>query len=108
MIQKDETRQFLNDLYITDLCVWAQWSSHRKLQKIAERLRQFELKRDDMDLALEELESTVLEAMAEANNCPDDNEGGCQCQSESSEGNSNSNASSSSEDDNSECYTPLS
>ncbi|XP_062522440.1 protein SHQ1 homolog [Corticium candelabrum] len=74
MIARDETRRMLNDLYVTDVCVWAQAASRRKIKKIADRIHQFRLQRDDVDLDLEELETTVRQALAEGGSNDDSTE----------------------------------
>ncbi|XP_065829745.1 protein SHQ1 homolog isoform X2 [Oscarella lobularis] len=63
MVERAESRQLLNELYLTDYCIWAQTASRKKFQKISEKLAKISISRADLDLDLEELESVAHEAI---------------------------------------------
>lgn len=46
----------LNDLYVTDYCVWIQKASHKKLTSLTQSIEQMEIRKSDLSWELEELE----------------------------------------------------
>lgn len=46
----------LNDLYITDYCVWIQKASQKKLTSLTQSIEQMEIRKSDLSWELEELE----------------------------------------------------
>ncbi|XP_067024259.1 protein SHQ1 homolog isoform X2 [Acropora muricata] len=46
----------LNDLYITDYCVWIQKASQKKLTSLTQSIEQIEIRKSDLSWELEELE----------------------------------------------------
>ncbi|XP_060775237.1 protein SHQ1 homolog isoform X2 [Neoarius graeffei] len=55
----NEPAYILNDLYITDYCVWIQRVKSKHMVALAEALRQAELHKKDLDLELEILEEAA-------------------------------------------------
>ncbi|XP_077978268.1 protein SHQ1 homolog [Glandiceps talaboti] len=52
----DDTRYILNDLYITDYCVWIQSLKSSTILSLAKKLSQVEVSKGDVDLDLDDLE----------------------------------------------------
>uniref|UniRef100_A0A1B6M5G6 Protein SHQ1 homolog n=1 Tax=Graphocephala atropunctata TaxID=36148 RepID=A0A1B6M5G6_9HEMI len=55
-----EPRYLLNQLYISDYCIWLQRASERKLARFAEALEQVNICKGDVGFDLEELEHAAL------------------------------------------------
>ncbi|KAM6169947.1 protein SHQ1 homolog [Rhynchocyon petersi] len=60
IFQENDPAYILNDLYISDYCVWIQKIKSRKLTALAEMLRKESLKKSQLGLELEELEMAAL------------------------------------------------
>ncbi|KAK6176745.1 hypothetical protein SNE40_014986 [Patella caerulea] len=60
-----DSRYILNDIYITDYCVWLQSASDEKLKSLAKALKDLNIKKIDVKLNLEELEAAAKVAMEE-------------------------------------------
>lgn len=59
-------RYILNDLYITDYAVWIQSICPKRLQSLADALKQVKVRKADLDLDIPELERGAKLAIAEA------------------------------------------
>lgn len=62
-----EPRYLLNQLYITDYCVWIQKVKDNKLVSLADSLKKIKVKKDDLCLELEELEAAAHMVLEEEN-----------------------------------------
>jgi len=60
ILQSDENKYILNELYITDYCVWIQKVKRKKISMIANKLHSVEVRKEDMDLDLKDVEMTTL------------------------------------------------
>ncbi|XP_031548926.1 protein SHQ1 homolog [Actinia tenebrosa] len=60
LFNEDDPRYILNDLYITDYCVWIQTISKKKLKSLAQNLQKMNLTKKDLGWQLEELEKAGL------------------------------------------------
>ncbi|KAG8323262.1 Hsp90 cochaperone shq1 [Homalodisca vitripennis] len=60
LFNHSEPRYLLNQLYISDYCIWLQRASERKLAKFTEALEQVNVCKGDMGFDLEELEQAAL------------------------------------------------
>ncbi|KAI8511147.1 Hsp90 cochaperone shq1 [Branchiostoma belcheri] len=56
LLSADENKYILNDLYITDYCVWVQAAGNKVFSSMAQALSDIHLSKADMNLELEELE----------------------------------------------------
>ncbi|XP_078677362.1 protein SHQ1 homolog [Branchiostoma floridae x Branchiostoma belcheri] len=56
LLSADENKYILNDLYITDYCVWVQAAGDKVFSSMAQALSDIHLSKADMKLELEELE----------------------------------------------------
>ncbi|CAN9512570.1 unnamed protein product [Ophioblennius macclurei] len=56
VFRENDPAYILNDLYVTDYCVWIQRVKSKKVAALAEALRNASLRKKDLDLELEELE----------------------------------------------------
>ncbi|XP_064824962.1 protein SHQ1 homolog [Oncorhynchus masou masou] len=59
VFRENEPAYILNDLYITDYCVWLQRVKSRKVTALADPLRNVSLRKRDLDLELEVLETAA-------------------------------------------------
>uniref|UniRef100_A0A8C7QLP5 Protein SHQ1 homolog n=1 Tax=Oncorhynchus mykiss TaxID=8022 RepID=A0A8C7QLP5_ONCMY len=59
VFRENEPAYILNDLYITDYCVWIQRVKSRKVTALADPLRKVSLQKRDLDLELEVLETAA-------------------------------------------------
>uniref|UniRef100_A0A1B6H022 Protein SHQ1 homolog n=1 Tax=Cuerna arida TaxID=1464854 RepID=A0A1B6H022_9HEMI len=66
-----EPRYLLNQLYISDYCIWLQRASERKLAKFTETLEQVDISKGDMGFELEELEQAALLVLEEEESLAD-------------------------------------
>ncbi|GFR70690.1 protein SHQ1 [Elysia marginata] len=64
VFSESETRYPLNDLYLTDYCVWVQRSDPNQLKSMAEALGKVEISKSDMDFNLEAMEKEAKELMS--------------------------------------------
>ncbi|XP_041836037.1 protein SHQ1 homolog isoform X2 [Melanotaenia boesemani] len=91
IFRENDPAYILNDLYITDYCIWIQRVKSRKVTSLAATLRKTSLQKKDLELELDELENAAMMVVEEERASSDDSsseeseaEGrGC---SESSEG----------------------
>uniref|UniRef100_A0A8C5KXZ7 Protein SHQ1 homolog n=1 Tax=Jaculus jaculus TaxID=51337 RepID=A0A8C5KXZ7_JACJA len=60
IFQENDPAYILNDLYISDYCVWIQKARSKKLTALAEALKEVSLTKAQLGLELEELESAAL------------------------------------------------
>uniref|UniRef100_A0A8C3YSF5 Protein SHQ1 homolog n=1 Tax=Catagonus wagneri TaxID=51154 RepID=A0A8C3YSF5_9CETA len=60
IFQENDPAYILNDLYISDYCVWIQKAKSKKLAALAEALRETSLTKAQLRLELEELEAAAL------------------------------------------------
>ncbi|XP_053455024.1 protein SHQ1 homolog isoform X1 [Nycticebus coucang] len=60
IFQENDPAYILNDLYISDYCVWIQKAKSKKLAALAEALREVSLTKAQLGLELEELEAAAL------------------------------------------------
>ncbi|XP_029418667.1 protein SHQ1 homolog [Nannospalax galili] len=60
IFQENDPAYILNDLYVSDYCVWIQKAKSRKLTDLAEALKEVSLTKAQLDLELEELEAAAL------------------------------------------------
>lgn len=56
LCREDDPWFLLNDLYLTDYCVWIQKASRKKLSSLARSLEQVQISKGDLSWQLEELE----------------------------------------------------
>ncbi|XP_060565099.1 protein SHQ1 homolog [Ruditapes philippinarum] len=63
ILMDQDCRYVLNDLYITDYCVWIQSASEKKLQSLSEALSKLKISKDDIGFNLPELEKLAQHAM---------------------------------------------
>ncbi|KAJ8047208.1 Protein SHQ1-like [Holothuria leucospilota] len=59
LLAQDDPHYILNELYITDYCVWIQGESQSKIKKLAEALDKVKISKKDVSLDLEELEEAA-------------------------------------------------
>nr|XP_010968895.1 protein SHQ1 homolog [Camelus bactrianus] len=60
IFQENDPAYILNDLYISDYCVWIQKAKSKKLAALAEALKEASLTKAQLGLELEELEAAAL------------------------------------------------
>ncbi|XP_060487544.1 protein SHQ1 homolog isoform X1 [Panthera onca] len=60
IFQENDPAYILNDLYISDYCVWIQKAKSNKLAALAETLKEVSLTKAQLGLELEELEAAAL------------------------------------------------
>lgn len=60
IFQENDPAYILNDLYISDYCVWIQKAKSKKLAALAEALKEVSLTKAQLGLELEELEAAAL------------------------------------------------
>ncbi|XP_004676606.1 PREDICTED: protein SHQ1 homolog [Condylura cristata] len=60
IFQENDPAYILNDLYISDYCVWIQKTKSKKLTALAEALQKVSLTKSQLGLELEELEAAAL------------------------------------------------
>lgn len=63
ILMDQDCRYVLNDLYITDYCVWIQSASSKRLQSLAEAVLKVNLTKDDIGFNLPEIEKLAKEAL---------------------------------------------
>ncbi|XP_045164880.2 protein SHQ1 homolog [Mercenaria mercenaria] len=63
ILMDQECRYVLNDLYITDYCVWIQSISEKRLQSLSETISKWKISKDDIGLNLPELEKLAQHSM---------------------------------------------
>ncbi|RUS92008.1 hypothetical protein EGW08_000221 [Elysia chlorotica] len=63
IMSESDSRYPLNDLYLTDYCVWVQSSDAKQLKSIADALGKLKLAKSDLDFDLEVMEKEATELM---------------------------------------------
>lgn len=59
LLSNDEPRYILNDLYISDYCVWLQSISNERLSALEQRIGEAQLEKKDIGLDLDDLEEAA-------------------------------------------------
>ncbi|XP_049589724.1 protein SHQ1 homolog [Syngnathus scovelli] len=75
VFRQNDPAYILNDLYITDYCIWIQKIKSKKLSALATALQKISLQKKDLDLDIEELEEAaamVAEEDEESSSASDD------------------------------------
>ncbi|XP_007500156.1 protein SHQ1 homolog isoform X2 [Monodelphis domestica] len=67
IFQENDPAYILNDLYISDYCIWIQKAKSKKLFSLAETLQKTVLVKGQLGLEIEELESAALLVQGEEN-----------------------------------------
>ncbi|XP_012379789.1 protein SHQ1 homolog isoform X2 [Dasypus novemcinctus] len=67
IFQENDPAYILNDLYISDYCVWIQKAKSKKLAALAEALKKVSLTKAQLGLELEELEAAAFLVQEEEN-----------------------------------------
>ncbi|XP_076124612.1 protein SHQ1 homolog isoform X2 [Alosa pseudoharengus] len=103
IFRENDPAYILNDLYITDYCVWIQKVKSKHVSSLTEPLQKATLKKKDLGLDLEELEAAAALVEEEEEEEDEEEEEGSSSgeesgSSESSDSSSDSSSSSSSED----------
>lgn len=65
MFEKNEPRYLLNILYIDDFCIFVQNIEEEAFGKVVKELKELEIKKDDLDINLLEIEETAVEILSE-------------------------------------------
>ncbi|XP_031701508.1 protein SHQ1 homolog isoform X2 [Anarrhichthys ocellatus] len=104
VFRENDPAYILNDLYITDYCVWIQRVKSKKMSALAVTLQKASLRKKDLELELEELEEAAT-MVADEEEEEDEEEGAasdCAPISHSDSGGASSDSSSSDSSDESE------
>ncbi|XP_078399849.1 protein SHQ1 homolog isoform X1 [Cetorhinus maximus] len=67
IFKESDPAYLLNDLYITDYCIWIQKVKSKKLASLAESLQNVKVTKNDLGFELEELEKAALLVQEEEN-----------------------------------------
>lgn len=65
LFEKSEPRYLLNILYIDDYCIFVQNVSEKELAKITNELCSINIKKEDLDINLDEIEKQAMEILNE-------------------------------------------
>ncbi|KAF6732315.1 SHQ1-like protein [Oryzias melastigma] len=65
VFRENEPAYILNDLYITDYCIWIQGVKSKKVESLATALQKVVLQKKDLELELNELESAAAMVLKE-------------------------------------------
>ncbi|KAM9759476.1 protein SHQ1 homolog isoform 2-T2 [Menidia menidia] len=65
IFRENDPAYILNDLYITDYCIWIQRVKSKKVTELATSLQKASLQKEDLDLELDELERAAAMVMEE-------------------------------------------
>lgn len=65
MFNKNEPRYLLNILYIDDFCIFIQNIEEKYLNELVKEVFQINLKKEDLDINLEEIEEQAMEVITE-------------------------------------------
>ncbi|XP_037303936.2 protein SHQ1 homolog isoform X2 [Pungitius pungitius] len=74
VFRENDPAYILNDLYITDYCVWIQRVKSKKMSALAETLQKASLQKKDLGLELDELEEAAAMVAEEDEDDDDDDE----------------------------------
>ncbi|XP_035518596.1 protein SHQ1 homolog [Morone saxatilis] len=97
VFRENDPAYILNDLYITDYCIWIQRVKSRKMAALGATLQKASLRKKDLELELEELEEAAT-MVAEEEEEEEEEEQGASNSAPISHGDSSSSSSSSSSD----------
>ncbi|XP_039653435.1 protein SHQ1 homolog isoform X1 [Perca fluviatilis] len=86
VFRENDPAYILNDLYITDYCIWIQRVKSKKMSALAATLQKASLQKKDLELALEELEQAAAMVAEEE----EGEQGASDCSSASSDSSSDS------------------
>ncbi|XP_037638377.1 protein SHQ1 homolog isoform X1 [Sebastes umbrosus] len=95
VFRENEPAYILNDLYITDYCIWIQRVKSKKMSALAATLQKASLRKKDLELELEELEAAATMVAGEEEE--DEEQGASDSQSDSSSSSDSSDESEESE-----------
>jgi len=65
LFEKNEPRYLLNILYIDDFCIFLQNVKEELFLKVVKELQMIEIKKEDLDINLNEIEEQALEILSE-------------------------------------------
>uniref|UniRef100_A0A673C6J6 Protein SHQ1 homolog n=1 Tax=Sphaeramia orbicularis TaxID=375764 RepID=A0A673C6J6_9TELE len=99
VFRENDPAYILNDLYITDYCIWIQRVKSKKVLALATTLEKVSLKKKDLELELEELEEAATLVAEEEEEEEEENEEGASRSDAVSRGDSSSSESSDESDD---------
>ncbi|KAL6111318.1 shq1 [Pungitius sinensis] len=74
VFRENDPAYILNDLYITDYCVWIQRVKSKKMSALAETLQKTSLQKKDLGLELDELEEAAAMVAEEDEDVDDDDD----------------------------------
>jgi len=72
VLQSDENKYILNDLYITDLCIWLQKAKKKRILSICNKLQCIQISKDDMNFHLSNVEKQTNEWVDESSGDEED------------------------------------
>ncbi|KAM4612999.1 protein SHQ1 homolog [Polymixia lowei] len=98
IFRQNDLAYILNDLYITDYCIWIQRVKSRKVTALAGPLRKISLQKKDLELELEELEEAAAMVVEEEEEEEEEREQGTSSNAPESRGVGSSESGSSSSD----------
>ncbi|XP_051270091.1 protein SHQ1 homolog isoform X2 [Dicentrarchus labrax] len=96
VFRENDPAYILNDLYITDYCIWIQRVKSRKMAALASTLQKASLRKKDLELELEELEEAATMVAEEEEEEEEEEEQGASKSAPISHGDSSSPSSDSS------------
>ncbi|KAI3370448.1 hypothetical protein L3Q82_025211 [Scortum barcoo] len=102
VFRENDPAYILNDLYITDYCIWIQRVKSKKMAALAATLQKASLQKKDLELELEELEEAATMVAEEEEGEEQEKEGGLISHGDSSSNSSDSSSSSSSSSESSD------
>nr|XP_057939108.1 protein SHQ1 homolog [Doryrhamphus excisus]XP_057939119.1 protein SHQ1 homolog [Doryrhamphus excisus]XP_057939129.1 protein SHQ1 homolog [Doryrhamphus excisus] len=100
IFRRNDPAYILNDLYITDYCIWIQRIKSKKLSAVAAALQKASLEKKDLDLEIEELEEAATMVAGEEEEEEEEEEEDGASESASGTDSSDSGDGSSREEDN--------
>ncbi|XP_013084553.2 protein SHQ1 homolog [Biomphalaria glabrata] len=77
VLLESEVKHPLNDLYITDYCVWIQIADAQKIKTMSEALSNIAVSKSDLNFKLEEMEADAMKLMAENDDTETEDEKVC-------------------------------
>ncbi|XP_075997370.1 protein SHQ1 homolog [Genypterus blacodes] len=102
VFRENDPAYILNDLYITDYCIWIQRVKSRKVSALADALQKASVQKKDLELELDELEEAAMMVEEEEGDSRSASTSHSDSSSESSDSSSSSSSSSDSSDDSEE------
>ncbi|XP_048212121.1 protein SHQ1 homolog [Perognathus longimembris pacificus] len=105
IFQENDPAYILNDLYISDYCVWIQKTKSKRLSTLAEALKEVSLTKAQLGLELEELEAAALLVQEEetSGKAGRSSPGPCESSEDSTEESETEDSSEAEESDSSTC-----